>query len=353
VECAWRRGARFDGWSDRFRFELWEDALVEKGIGFEDSLREREPAEPLPWELVDTGLNREFLLDEYKKSQRGEVTPDCRIKSCRNCGACDGELIAIREAAETVAPRAAHVDSTTVTPNLSRLRLTFAKTGPARFLSHLEVSSAITRAIKRSGLTIRYSEGFHPHPKVSFAFATAVGMESLEEFTDIQVEDGLIDAAQLLAKINAALPEGLEVRRISCLTVSDQALAKIVRGFRYRAALPPSSLPEGLEERIAAFLAGTSFIVERESKDKTTRTDVRPFVDAISCNRETGELEMVLRFGEGRTVRPAEILTHALGLNPETIRQSVLVKTNTILANDRGDEGPGTGDEGRKEKSKA
>ncbi len=231
VECAWRRGARFDGWSDRFRFELWEEALGETGIGFEEFLRERAPAEPLPWELVDTGLSKEFLLDEYEKSQRGEVTPDCRIDGCCNCGVCDGELIAIREAAEAVASPGAHADSTTVTPNLSRLRLTFAKTGPARFLSHLEVSSAITRAIKRSGLTIRYSEGFHPHPKVSFAFATAVGMESLEEFADIQVEDGLIDAAQLPAKINAALPEGLEVRRIGRLHAGDPGACQDRKGI--------------------------------------------------------------------------------------------------------------------------
>jgi radical SAM-linked protein len=181
---------------------------------------------------------------------------------------------------------------------------------------------------------MRYSEGFHPHPKVSFAFATAVGMESLEEFADIQVEDGLIEAAQFNAKINAALPEGLEIRRIGPLHAGDQALARIVRGFRYRVALPTGALPEGLEERIAAFLAQTSFIVERESKGKTTRTDVRPFVDAISCDRVAGVLEMVLRFGEGRTVRPAEILTQALGLNRETVQQSALLKTETILADE-------------------
>jgi radical SAM family uncharacterized protein/radical SAM-linked protein len=332
VESAWRRGARFDGWSDRFRFELWEEALGETGIGFEDSLREREPGEALPWELVDAGLDREFLMNEYEKSRRGELTPDCRIEGCRNCGVCNGELIAIREAAEKVVSPPAHSNPASATPNLSRRRITFAKTGPARFLSHLEVSSAITRAIKRSGLVLRYSEGFHPHPKVSFAFATAVGMESLEEFADIQVEGGLIDVAQVTAKINAALPEGLEVRRIDRLHAGDQALAKIVRGFRYRASLPPGGFPEGLEERIAAFLAETSFIVERQGKEKTTRTDVRPFVDTISCDRETGTLEMALRFSEGRTVRPVEILTHALGLDHDTVHQSLLVKTETILA---------------------
>ena len=103
VESAWRLGARFDGWSDQFRFELWEKALGERGIRLEEHLRERPPGEPLPWDFVDTGLDREFLLDEYEKSQRGEATPDCRIEGCRHCGVCDGELIAVREAAENAA----------------------------------------------------------------------------------------------------------------------------------------------------------------------------------------------------------------------------------------------------------
>jgi len=331
VESAWRRGARFDGWSDQFRFELWEEALGDRGIRLEEYLRERAPGETLPWGLVDTGLDREFLLDEHAKSQRGEPTPDCRIEGCRHCGVCDGELIAIREAAETALSPSGQARSAAVTPGLTRLRFTFAKTGPARFLSHLEVSSALTRAIKRSGLTLRYSEGFHPHPKVSFAFATAVGMESLEEFADIQVEDRLIEPAAISARINAALPEGLAVRRIDRPAAGDSSLAKLVRGFRYRIVLPPGDCTEGLRERIAGFLAQSSFVVEREGKEKTTRKDVRPYVEGVALDRETGELEMTLRFSEGRTVRPAEILTHALGLDEGLVRSLCIVKTETIL----------------------
>jgi radical SAM-linked protein len=331
VESAWRLGARFDGWSDQFRFELWEEALGERGIRLEEHLRERALGETLPWDFVDAGLDREFLFDEYEKSQQGEATPDCRIEGCRHCGVCDGELIAVREAAENALSPAGRAESTAVARTPTRWRLSFAKTGPARFLSHLEVSSALTRAIKRSGLALRYSEGFHPHPKVSFAFATAVGMESLEEFADIQVEDGFTDTAAITARINAALPEGLEVRRISRPAAGDSSLAKLVRGFRYRVALLPGDCTEALDGRIAGFLALSSFIVEREGKEKTTRNDVRPYVEGISLDRKTGMLEMTLRFADGRTVRPAEILTHVLGLDEGLVRSLCIVKTETIL----------------------
>jgi len=177
-------------------------------------------------------------------------------------------------------------------------------------------------------------------------------MESLEEFADIQVEDRLIDAAAIAARINSALPEGLAVRRISRPAEGDSSLAKLVRGFRYRIVLPPGVCTEGLRERIAGFLAQSSFVVEREGKEKTTRKDVRPYVEGIALDRETGKLEMTLRFSEGKTVRPSEILTHALGLDPETVRRAGMVKTETILTSER-DEGRGVRDEGRKEEPKA
>jgi radical SAM-linked protein len=157
-------------------------------------------------------------------------------------------------------------------------------------------------------------------------------MESLEEFVDIQVEGGITDTAAITARINAALPEGLDVRRISRPAAGDSSLAKLVLGFRYRVALPPGDRTEGLEGRIAAFLALSSFIVEREGKEKTTRNDVRPYVEGISLDRKTEVLEMTLRFADGRTVRPAEILTHVLALNEDLVRSLCIVKTETILA---------------------
>lgn len=338
VEQAWLLGARFDGWSDRFLFERWEEALRQSGIRLEEHLRERGTAEPLPWEMVDAGLDREFLLAEYEKSLRGEATPDCRREGCRGCGVCDGSLVVIREAEgvpERPAP-AADAAPAAGAPPVSRWRLVFAKTGMSRFLSHLEVSSALTRAVKRSGLALRYSEGFHPHPKISFPFATAVGMESLEEFADLQLEGGIDDVGEAADRINAALPRGLEVRRIERLESGEAAVAKLVRGFRYRVSLPPGCVAGDLEDRIARFLAAPSVIVEREGREGPSRKDVRPFVEGIALDRSAGVLEMGLRFADGKTARPAEILGRALGLDDEMLRGLRIVKTRTILERDGG-----------------
>jgi radical SAM-linked protein len=90
-------------------------------------------------------------------------------------------------------------------------RLAFTKTGRARFLSHLDLSTTLLRALARARLPILFSEGFHPHPKISFAFATPVGMESLEEYADIQSEVLPENTDELLGRINACLPDGVKI----------------------------------------------------------------------------------------------------------------------------------------------
>ena len=122
-------------------------------------------------------------------------------------------------------------------------------------------------------------------------------------------------------------------RRIERVESGEPSLAKIVRGFRYRVWLPPAACAEDLEERIGDFLSSTSCIVEREGKGKgkVSRKDVRPYVEGISLDRETGTLEMTLLFADGRTARPAEILGHALGLDDEVVRSLRIVKVQTIL----------------------
>jgi radical SAM-linked protein len=146
----------------------------------------------------------------------------------------------------------------------------------------------------------------------------------------MQLEGGIADKEKAAERINAALPRGLAVRRIERVESGDPSLAKIVRGFSYRVALPPESCDEGLEDRIRGFLEAPSFIVEREGKERLTRTDVRPYVEEITLDRRAGTLEMTLRFADGRTARPAEILGRALGLNDELVRSLRIVKTRTL-----------------------
>jgi radical SAM family uncharacterized protein/radical SAM-linked protein len=93
IETAQRLGARFDGWSEHCRIELWEQALAAHGLDAGFYLRRRPLEEQLPWDHLDAGVSRKFLLQDLARAVSGLLTPDCSIERCTWCGACDFEAV--------------------------------------------------------------------------------------------------------------------------------------------------------------------------------------------------------------------------------------------------------------------
>ncbi len=86
IHRAWQLGAQFDAWSEHFRFDAWQQALAEAELdpAFY-TYRQRGLDEVFPWDHIDTGVRKNYLLQDYQMSQRGETRPDCRDK-CFSCG---------------------------------------------------------------------------------------------------------------------------------------------------------------------------------------------------------------------------------------------------------------------------
>ncbi|MGC9064252.1 MAG: hypothetical protein ACP5JL_06210, partial [bacterium] len=84
----WRNGARFDAWTDQFRWGLWEEAFDRHNIDWTNYLREKRYEDPLPWNFIDIGVRKEFLWEEYQLALSGVRREDCRIRGCYNCGVC-------------------------------------------------------------------------------------------------------------------------------------------------------------------------------------------------------------------------------------------------------------------------
>jgi len=89
IEYAWKKGCKFDAWSESFQFPLWEKVFQECGLSMEFyANREREFAEVLPWDHINCGVDKKFLWSEHQKALKGERTADCRIAQCSECGVC-------------------------------------------------------------------------------------------------------------------------------------------------------------------------------------------------------------------------------------------------------------------------
>ena len=329
--CAFQKGCRFDGWSEIFRFDLWQEAIRETEIAVDDYLRERSTDEPLPWDNIDCGVNRDFLIAEKQKAGALSATPDCRYDACQNCGVCDSKDI--KNIFSDPAPEITKTNEKQ--PALVRekvYRLSFAKTGRSRFLSHLELAGALTRALRRSSLSLAYSTGFHPHPKISFATATSVGMASREEYMDVTASEYAGDLSTLKNEINAALPAGMDITDIQLLPWTAKDLAQTLYGFTYDLMLPADMDERKLTAGIDNFLAATSFPISRQSKGKTVIRDIRPFVEGMAFNAPEKKVAVTLRHAQAGSVRPIDILQHILGFTAEETQRVYIIKTKTILA---------------------
>lgn len=93
IEAAWRAGARFDAWTEKFSLEAWETAFAAAGTSVEqEATRSFAVGEELPWDDIDSRVTKEFLLEENERAERGEKTEDCRAGSCEDCGVCVDDI---------------------------------------------------------------------------------------------------------------------------------------------------------------------------------------------------------------------------------------------------------------------
>jgi radical SAM family uncharacterized protein/radical SAM-linked protein len=336
LEAAFRKGCRFDGWTEILRFDLWQEAMTEAGIKPEDFTRERKIDERLPWDNIDCGVTREFLLEEKQKAENQTVTDDCRFSDCQNCGVCDfattKNIFAVKDEVKTVQSSLPLPDAAIGTEK--KYRLTFSKLGHSRFLSHLELSQALVRALRRSSLTLAYSFGYHPHPKISFATATAVGMGSRQEYADITAQEYLSDLNLLKSEINSALPEGIEILEISKLSFEEKAIAQMLKGFEYELYLPAaidSSRLKSMEENIKNFLAASEFKIQKISKGKTVIKDIRPFVQSLVLDTAGKKIFFAVPHIQEGSARPTDIIAHVLKSDTDEAQKIKVVRTKSIL----------------------
>jgi radical SAM-linked protein len=197
-------------------------------------------------------------------------------------------------------------------PVVQRLRIRYAKRGPMRFTSHRDFARAFERAVRRAGLPVAYSQGFTPHPKISYASAAPTGTASEAEYLEIALHTP-VDPDAVRAALDAALSPGLDVLDVR-LAGPGPSLPDRLEASRWRVELPGVSCAD-LAAAVAAFLATDEVIVERLTKQGRRRFDTRPAVIAVvpgavpdtAGAEECAMMELVVR-QVSPAVRPDDVL---------------------------------------------
>ncbi len=209
-------------------------------------------------------------------------------------------------------------------PAVQRLRIRYAKRGRMRFASVRDFQRALERALRRAGLPMAYSQGFSPHPKISYLPAVPTGVASEAEYVEIALQERR-DPDEVAAALDVALPDGLDVLRV--VEGSGASLGERLTGpaaassWRFVFAGVDSATLEGA---VAAVLALTELRVPRTTKSGRTEIDVRAALISADV-RDTPEadgacaiLQAVVRHGTP-SVRPDDVLAglrDVAGLTP-------------------------------------
>lgn len=166
-------------------------------------------------------------------------------------------------------------------PVVQRVRLRYAKRGPLRFTSHRDFARAFERALRRAGVPVAYSQGFTPHPKISYASAAPTGVASEAEYLEIGLRE-VSDPAAVRAALHAALPPGLDVLD-AVQARAPGSLADRIDASRWRVELPGVE-PVDLQRAAAAFLDAAAVPVERLTKQGMRVLDARAPVVTLSAS---------------------------------------------------------------------
>ena len=221
-----------------------------------------------------------------------------------------------------------------------RLRITYRKSGAARYVAHLDVMRTWERALRRAKLPLAYSQGFTPHARIALAAPLPVGTVGEREQMDVFLEEP-VDPADAQRRLAAALPPGLEAVAVEEVGERLPSLQSSVRAARYEVRFDAVEVDAGwLEARVRALLALETLDWEeqRPGSEKVRRYDLRETVIALAVRPLDGRgegghgeevvLEMHLALAEAKTGRPASVLA-ALGVEArplEVVRTTVEVE---------------------------
>lgn len=175
-----------------------------------------------------------------------------------------------------------------------RLRAVFAKTGRAKYISHLDLNRCMLRTFRRSKLPVWYTEGFNPHPYYSFALALSLGFESSCEIMDFNITDDNMPFDEIRDKLNAVMPEGMHIVSVAEQVQKITAITKAEYSF----SLVSENITE-IYDALMELLAMPEILIEKKTKKGIKTVDIMPDLEIVSYELKENSVDMIIRLPAG------------------------------------------------------
>ena len=326
---AYKKGAKFDAWDESLNIDAWREAAGELNLSLEEEASKfREVGSVCPWEIIDSGLLKKFLIEEYKKAVEVKETAPCTENKCHACGVCF-ELDVVNLVTEDKSDKNKFVkeikseqsgtscsakggQQSTVSSQSFKLpikttqkvEIIHSKLGNLKFISHLDVQRLFERAMRRANIKFSYTEGFNPRPKMQWLMPLPLYYQSNYELMHLELAESCTDS-DLQVRLNEHLPPEFQVKSIKSVDLTQKLPTQENIKVLYRALTFQGDLWEKyickLNTAIQYFLTQKSILVKvlkkREKQDLQEKLiDIRSPVERLEIVRSSPlELELTLR----------------------------------------------------------
>ncbi len=306
-----KKGTYLTSWDEYTDKDLWEQTAIECGFNLdEEAQKSFNSEEELPWDIIDTGLEKEWLINQYQNAIKEKNIIPCEF-NCVNCGVCKNLKThkKLDDTYEYSAPIADSKDNLQRTAYKYRLKIT--KENEMRYISHLDWQNTIVKTLYRSGLSLCFSQGFNPTPKFSLGIALPIFVESQCEFIDIEIYDNLEENI-LKEKLNKVLPKNIKILSAARMDKSTKAIDIIAQWALY--SFTP--IKEGiLQNRDLVYIkdkisSDNEIYIEKINKKGIKKlVNIKPSIKSVEV--EENRLLMVLKTGQSEeipSVKPEDVI---------------------------------------------
>ena len=211
---------------------------------------------------------------------------------------------------------------------MQRLRIRFCRGQEIKFISHLDIMRLWQRALHRAGISLAYSEGFSPHPRISLAAPLQVGVTSEAELMDI-VGTKWVSPHWFTAAVSQQLPPGIEILQVYPIALSLPSLQSQVRYAEYRVEVETEQGQRDVESAITSLLSKKQLPWQHQRDTGTRSYDLRTLIDdlwLIDWHHPYATIGMRLRCDNTGSGRPEQVAA-ALGFtqHPQLIHRTKLI----------------------------
>lgn len=354
IRRAWELGAGMDAWWESLdrAYGAWTQAIDESGVTwkyrqvengewnvFEQAQGAASLDAPLPWDHLDTGIDKKWLQEDLKKALEAATVPDCSFEGCSHCGVCSVDF-----GHNVVVPPLPipHFEGH-FQPNsdrVQRLRVRLGKQGDMALLSHLDVLRLFDRVVRRASIPIAFTGGFHPSPRIVPANALPLGVTSSGEIVDFELTRSL-DIEEFRQKLIAELPANIPVYDVEEVSLKTPAAAQLLEKAEYEITVDvadPSMPCPDWQTWIDAVLSQSELWLEQKTKSgKMQQINGRDRLFSLILGETSDSSTAVLRYvgscrNDGTILRPEQVVRMLEQVARRELRLLSIHRSQLLLA---------------------